>query len=151
MFSVFGIILLVVMILSSLALLLHYRVMKSRGKVDESFQLLDTFLRDRFDLIMKLSRDTSSEEKIMQYWKDNLVASTQQLIKVMPKLNKAITPLLDDPEKSEILIEDFQDLEFVVKMYNEHVQIYNDIVSQFPWSAIAFISGLKVESKIKVD
>lgn len=140
--TLFGVISLLVLVMSALALGLHFRVIRKRITVDESAKEVDKLLRNHLDLLLELSEFTAQYDEMYKLWEKNLFSNTTNLIKTLPEIEKFLS-LEHDDDKLD-LEESNTEIELFVKTHNEKIKIYNDVITRFPWSVIAFATGLKV-------
>ena len=140
--TLFGVISALVLVLSALALALHFRVIRKRIAVDESAIEVDKLLRNHLDLLLDLSEFTAQYDEMYELWEKNLFSNTAKLVKTLPELERFLS--LEDDEDKQDLESSNNEIELIIKTHNEKIQIYNEVITRFPWSIIAFATGLKV-------
>jgi len=131
-----------VLVLSALALALHFRVIRKRIAVDESAKDVDKLLRNHLDLLLDLSEFTAQYDEMYEMWEKNLFNNTVKLIKILPELEKFLS--LEDDEDKLDLESSNNEIALIIKAHNEKIRVYNEVITRFPWSVIAFATGLKV-------
>jgi len=140
--TLFGVVSALVLVLSALALALHFRVIRKRIAVDESAKEVDKLLRDHLDLLLDLSELTTQYDEMYELWEKNLFSNTAKLVKTLPELEKFLS--LEDDEDKLDLEESNNEIELFIKTHNEKIKTYNEVITRFPWSIIAIATGLKV-------
>ncbi|MCL2358020.1 MAG: hypothetical protein FWC70_12855, partial [Defluviitaleaceae bacterium] len=128
MFSEFGVIAIIVALISIGALVLHFYVMKRRVASDKCLAEIDALLRTRIELLYETQPREVHE----------ILAATFETRSLLAALAQA------EIRGSE-LCENIIETEIAVRAYNDAVAVYNDCIAKYPAKIMAFLLGLSRE------
>ncbi|MCL2225661.1 MAG: hypothetical protein FWB96_11905 [Defluviitaleaceae bacterium] len=143
--SAVGVVSLVVVVVSVGAMVLHYRVLKRRGAVDESFAVLDDLLRLQLEIIYEAAEGLPTPEDISEIKEMCEVFSeyeTYKLSKALPKLRKAAS--LGEHEELSATV---SETETAAAELSRAIEKYNDYAATFPACLMISILGLEVSPR----
>jgi hypothetical protein len=138
MFSVFGIISIIVFLISVRFLVLHYQVMKKRGAADEKLAALDNLLRERLEIVYEQTENLPDTQELRELCEIFSAYETKKLIKSINRLNKAIEII---PEES--LAVNITETEQATDIFKQSAAEYNAYIAAFPANFMAYILGLE--------
>ena len=167
MISVFGIVSVVVALLSVAAIILHNRIMRKRTPVDTHFAELEELLRIRVEMLHDISTPGSSLQGLCD---ECVTLDVGSMLNALPYINTAFDcekeaemPSHDEsPEEDEeedfasaditvaTLEENTEAINAATEALNQAINDYNSyIASSRPVTIMALILGLKAEKTIE--
>ena len=151
MISALGIASLAVLLFCVGALILHFRVMQKKSRVEGHFADLDNLLRDRLELVMDLCADsTPGEVELAALCESYVDGDVRDIIKALPKLRKAIDSF-EEIFASDEYIHNTGALEDAAQDYNAALDTYNGFIANYPGKLMAQALGLAPEKPLKLN
>ncbi|MCL1843862.1 MAG: hypothetical protein FWF79_08615 [Defluviitaleaceae bacterium] len=155
MISLFGAMSLIILIASVAALILHFKVMKFRGAVDDSLEKTDSLLRDRIEIIYNLAREAEENldnplamRQIIKMCETHASYDTQKLIKTRTELEESASELLAASNceiNKKALSDNTEEIRLADIGLQNVAAEYNKYISATPGNIMALMLGLSVE------
>lgn len=157
-FSIFGVVSFIVFIICTVVLILHFRVMKKRGKMDDALVLVEERMFERLEIILDLmenkeeqTEETEPDQAIEDAYTlcEQLIHSDiHKMIKTYPKIKKVL--LTNELENLKIMTDNFTKIELAIRSYNKRLTTFNSCISRFPGKIIAVAVGFKPERELEI-
>jgi hypothetical protein len=148
--SIFGVLSLFVLGASIWAMVSHHRVMRKRSVLDNNLEELYALLHDRLDMLMVLSERQPENPEYSTLFDAYADRDARALLRALPKINKALSPLNDEPVFEKELTHNAEYIKKTAKAYNESIIAYNGCIARFPGMLVAFMVGIKQEKPLSV-
>ena len=144
-FSFFGVISLIILIISAAALIIHHNVVKVRASLDQYMMQFEELLHDRLEIIIEIAEELK-QPSICEACEAYLNADTREITKAWAKIEKITAPIKEELNKA--LTENAQEIDVVVTGYNGLADAYNNRISKLPGRLIAYIVGLEAVKEL---
>ena len=151
MISLFAIISLSILIISITILVLHFKLLKLRGEVDDNFSALDILLRDRLDILFEIGQESPEGQALCTLCEDYDNSPTIKILKALPELKNQFKSIINSDEGKKNLEENEQEIELTIETYNKSIIKFNAHISIFPGIVMACLVGLKQEKPVELS
>jgi len=135
----------IIFVLSVSAMVLHFKVMKRRGAVDESLAVLDNLLRERIEIIYEMTEGAPETDELREKCAEFSAYDTRRLINSIFEIDEAAEILTED---RNFLDENIIETEQARAAFNDIINAYNAYIAIFPARIMAFFLGLSQEKMI---
>jgi len=149
--SLFGLVSIVVLVLSAAALVLHFRVLVLRGQVDDSFAQVEVLVRVRIDLIYDLGTNHDDGSELCLMCEEADASHAKDVFASFPEIEKVLEDLRLEPDSFIPLKENKTEVLSAAGVYNVHLEKYNLFIGKLPGSVMAHVIGLKQEKALRIQ
>ena len=144
MISIFGIVSILIALLSIAAIVLHNQVMNKRAPVDTYLAELEDLLRDRIEILYH----TSSQHTELHVLCDQYIdLDMPAMLKALPYIHRAAYDA--DLHTSTTITQNAEVIQETTAALNQAIEAYNGFITgRPPMAAMAFILGLTTEDPV---
>jgi len=142
MISIFGIISVVVAIISVAVIVLHNRVLNKRAPVDAYFSELEDLLRGRIEALLHAGPPDSELRRLCSHAVD---LELSDMIKALPDIDRACLDLHIEDEPENI-----QTVQDTIIALNQSIEVYNRFIAgSLPVVLMARVLALTIEESVE--
>lgn len=157
LYIILGIIVILIAVIVSLYVICNNKLKTKSIKIDEAIEQVTTLLKDKYESLEKVNKfvkkktkeeflanyDDIKVDELSIYDLQNELAKYDMEVIELAEFNKDIKLDSKDIEELDNLSKINVDITAVEKYYNDNVEIYNKLLSTFPYSIMAKIMHYK--------